>query len=192
MQTYWVDNPCSPCSPQNRGPELRIRCHNKIVPYLNLQIMKSRNQSFNWGCDSVDPYQIGYCRKVYQVRRTPIRVWPGLCTQIPWTERQNYRCVHGFSGPNARTDSVDRTPDVSLRSRIPWTECQNCRCVHGFRGPNARSIVAFTNSVDRTPEVSLRSRILWTGSCHCVHGFTGLYAMQWIDLFHGCRLHCVA
>jgi hypothetical protein len=47
-----------------------------------------------------------------------------LRPRIPWTERQNSRCVHGFRGPNARTlvaftDSVDRTPEVSLRSRIP-------------------------------------------------------------------------
>jgi hypothetical protein len=88
-----------------------------------------------------------------------------LCPQIPWTERQNSRCVHGFRGPNARilvefTDSVDRTPELSLP-------------VHGFRGPNARILVEFTDSVDRTPELSLRSRIREpnAGSCHCVRGF---------------------
>jgi hypothetical protein len=77
--------------------------------------------------------------------------WPGLYTRIPWTERQNSHCIHGFRGQNARTlvasmDSVDRMPELSLRSRIPWTERQNSRCVHGFRGPNAG-------------ELSLRPRI---------------------------------
>jgi hypothetical protein len=58
-----------------------------------------------------------------------------------------------FRRPNARTlvaftDSVDRTPELSLRSRI--------------RGPDARSIVAFTDA----------------GSCHCVHGFRELYSTR--------------
>jgi hypothetical protein len=75
----------------------------------------------------------------------------------------------------ASTDSVDRMPELSLRSRIPWTEHQNSRCVHGFRvpSPNARTLVAFTDSVDRMPELSLRSWIPWT-ECQkyrCVHGF---------------------
>jgi hypothetical protein len=87
--------------------------------------------------------------------------------------------IHGFRGPNARTriastDSVDRTPELSLRSRIPWTERQNSRCVHGFRGPNARSrpIVAFTDSVNRMPGVS----------CHCVHGFRELYSTRFMRI----------
>jgi hypothetical protein len=62
-----------------------------------------------------------------------------LYTRIPWTERQNLRCVHRFRGPNA-----------------------NSRCVNGFRGPYARTLVALTDSVDWTPELSLRSRIPWT------------------------------
>jgi hypothetical protein len=62
------------------------------------------------------------------------------------------------------TDSVDRTPELSLRPRITWTEDQKSRCVHGFRGPNARTIVALTDSVDRTPELSLRPRISYGGT----------------------------
>jgi hypothetical protein len=46
------------------------------------------------------------------------------------------------------TDSVDRTPELALRSRLTWTELHNSRCVH-----------AITDSVDRTTEVSLHSRI---------------------------------
>jgi hypothetical protein len=77
--------------------------------------------------------------------------WPGLYTRIPWTERQNSRCVHGFRGPNARTlvaftDSVDRTPELSLHSRIPWTERQKYRCVPWTE----------------CQELSLRPRISWT------------------------------
>jgi hypothetical protein len=54
-------------------------------------------------------------------------LWAYTEWQIPWTEYHNSRCVHGFRGPNARsivasTDSVGRTPELSLRSRIPWTE----------------------------------------------------------------------
>jgi hypothetical protein len=47
--------------------------------------------------------------------------WAGLYTRIPWTERQNSRCVHGFRGPNARTivaftDFVNRMPGVVIAS----------------------------------------------------------------------------
>jgi hypothetical protein len=66
--------------------------------------------------------------------------------------------IHGFCVPNvgsvvASRDSVDRMPELLLRSQIPWTECQKYRCVHGFRELNA-------------------------GSCHCVHGFRGLYSTR--------------
>jgi hypothetical protein len=72
------------------------------------------------------------------------------------------RPTYGFRGPNARTlvastDSVDRRPELSLRSRIPWTEGQN-----SFRGPKAKTLVASTDSV-------------WTEgqNSRCVHGFRG-------------------
>jgi hypothetical protein len=42
------------------------------------------------------------------VDRTPELL---LCSRIQWTERQKYRCVHGFREPNAGS----------------------CHCVHGFR-----------------------------------------------------------
>jgi hypothetical protein len=52
---------------------------------------------------------------------------PNAGNVVASPERQNSCCVHGFRGPNARTliaftDSVDRTPEVSLHSRISWTE----------------------------------------------------------------------
>jgi hypothetical protein len=96
--------------------------------------------------------------------------------------------LHGFRGPNARTlvafkDSVDRTPELSLRSRIPWTERQKYRCVAFTDSVNRMPgvVIASTDFVNSTPHESCEllgqghgfrhnEKSLWYMSCSTIHG----------------------
>jgi hypothetical protein len=66
-----------------------------------------------------------------------------LRSQIPWTERQKYRCVHGFLEPNAGS----------------------CHCVHGFRGLYCTRIMRLVRVTDSDAMKSRR------GTCNTIQGF---------------------
>jgi hypothetical protein len=60
-----------------------------------------------------------------------------LRSRIPWTERQKYRCVHGFREPNVGS----------------------CHCVHGFR----ELLLHSNHAVRVTNSDAMKSR---RGTCH--------------------------